>query len=134
VSPTEAAQLLSILSAIDRREFDAPTAKAWAHVFRDTPYERVEQAAFRAIDAGVYVDVAAIKKQLGAMRASFERDVRSAKARGLVNADWPTSTPLPKRIEQRLRDAQAKDWANSNDNPDELTAGPAAPAVARAIA
>lgn len=130
----EAARLLAALAAIDRREYNATTARAWAYVFRDTPYQRVEQAAFLALDAGVYVDVAAVKQQLAAMRTQLQRDVRSAKARGLVPADWNPKQPLPMQTEQQLRTVQAAEWADHNDDPDQITAGPAATAVAAAIA
>lgn len=122
MSPTEAAQLLSILAAVDRREFDAPTAKAWAWALTDVPAERCEEAARRAMREGVYVDVAAIRTQLRRMQPALERDVRSAKARGLIATDWPTRTPLPIDIERSLRTLQSADWERTNDTPAEITA------------
>lgn len=122
MSPTDAAQLLSVLAAVDRREFDAPTAKAWAWALSEVPLHRCEQAARRAMNEGVYVDVAAIRTHLRRMQPQLERDVRSAKARGLIDSTWPAARPLTAELEQQLHTIQETEWAATNDRPEDIAA------------
>lgn len=130
----EAMDLLDMLSMIDNRNVSAEMAEAWAWALDDVPAPRAVLAAKQLIRAGeTWIDVKSIRRQLATMQPTFERDVRSAKARGLISADWDARTPLPIAIEQQLRDVQAEAWAESNDHPDEITGGPAPAPIARAI-
>lgn len=129
MNATEAAKLLAILAAVDRREFDTTTAQGWAWALPDATLEHALEAARRAMDTGSYVDVTAIKTQLRAMRPRLEADVRSAKVRGLIPTDWPTSRPLPAPLEQRLRDAQHATWTATNDRPEQIAPPTASPAI-----
>ena len=112
----EAAKILAVLAAVDRRELDATTAQGWAWALADVPLERGLEAAQRAVRSGAtYVDVQAIRRELRAMQPRLEQDVRSAKARGLVAPDYPARQPLPIEVEQRLRALQADAYSSTND-------------------
>lgn len=116
MNATEAGLILARLSAVDRREVDKTTAQGWAWALADVTYERGLEAAERAVRSGAgYVDITAIRRELKAMQPRFETDVRSAKARGLVPADWPNRKPLPVEIERRLREAQGLEYGHTND-------------------
>ena len=119
---TEAGKLLAILSAIDNRETDVTKAQGWAWALEDIPYSRAVEAAKRAIRAGVrYIDVQAIRAELKGMQPQFESDVRSAKARGLIDESWDKHEPLTEHLEQQLRAIQAREFAATNDRPEEIT-------------
>jgi hypothetical protein len=131
----EAGDLLALLAMTDNRNVDEHMADAWAWALADVPAPRAVLAAQQLIRAGEpWVDVKSIRRQLAAMQPAFERDVRSAKARGLIDPTWSPRTPLPVDVEQQLRTQQSTEWAGHNDRPDQITAGPATTAVARAIA
>lgn len=120
----EAGKILAVLAAVDRREVDATTAQGWAWALEDVPYERGLEAAKRAVRAGTgYVDATAIRRELRAMQPGLERDVRSAKARGLIPDMWPASRPLPIPVEKQLRDLQAAAYEATNDLAEDVLAG-----------
>lgn len=119
----EAGKILAILAAVDRREIDTTTAQGWAWALEDIEYERGLEAAKRAVKSGAgYVDVTAIRRELKAMQPGFERDVRSAKARGIVSDSWPATKPLPLQLEQQLRAAQAAAYEATNDLAEDVLA------------
>lgn len=125
----EALGLLSRWAVDDRREVNAVIARSWADRFWDTPAYLVHEAAERVLDAGGYIDQQAIKKTLRAMRPRLESDVRSAKARGIVDGDWPKDQPLTPEAAELLRAARQRDFEATNDSPDELAAGGARRAI-----
>lgn len=120
MTPNEALDLLSTLAIFDRREVNAAVARGWAWALDDVPAYLALEAAKRAQDAGVYVDIQAVKRELNAMRPQLESAVRSAKQRGLVPADWPKAKPLPPEIRQRLTDAWRHEYEENNDSPEEI--------------
>lgn len=119
MNATEAAKLLSVLAAFDRREFNATTAQGWAWALDDVPYNLAMAAAKRALKHG-YVDVPAIQKEIKAMRYGIESDVRAAKQRGLIADDWPKSMPLPDDVMGQLAEARKRLFEATNDYPDEI--------------
>lgn len=128
MNATEAGKLLAILAAIDNRETDVTKAQGWAWALADVPYPRAVEAVQRAIRAGVrYIDVQAIRGQLKDMQPQFEADVRSAKARGLIEEGWDKHEPLTEDLQRRLREIQAREWAATNDRPEEIQGGGTGP-------
>ncbi len=116
MNATEAGLILARLSTIDNREVDKARAQGLAWALEDVSYERGLEAVERVVRSGAsYVDALAIRRELRAMQPRLESDVRSAKARGLVPADWPARQPLPVEIEKRLHDAQRADYEAHND-------------------
>lgn len=121
MTPNEALDLLSTLAIFDRREVNAAVARGWAWALDDVPAYLAVEAARRAQDAGVYVDIQAVKRELNAMRPQLESDVRSARQRGLVPADYPKSKPLSPEVRQRLNEARRREFEENNDRPEELS-------------
>lgn len=68
---------------------------------------------------GIFLDL--MRKRLRLNPKAVSDDVRSAKARGLISADWDTSTAIPADVAQRLAQAraEARDIA-----PGEVESGP----------
>jgi hypothetical protein len=120
MNATDAAKLLSVLAELDRREFNAITAQAWAWALDDIPYNLGLQAAKNAYKAGSYVDIAAIERQITRMRPQIESDVRAAKLRGLVADDWPKTQPIPDAAMDKLVAARKQLFEANNDYPDEI--------------
>lgn len=121
MNATDAAKLLSVLAELDRREFNAVTAQAWAWALDDIPYNLGLQAAKNAYKAGTYVDIAAIERQITRMRPKIESDVRAAKLRGLIPDDWPKTQPIPDHAMDKLITARKQLFEANNDYPDEIT-------------
>ncbi len=120
MNATEAAKLLAILSAIDRRELDATTAQGWAWALDDVPLGLALTAAKRAQQHGHYVDVQAIQREITGMRQHIESDIRAAKARKLIPDTWPKTQPLPDDVATNLAEARKSLYEQNNDYPDEI--------------
>lgn len=110
MSPVEAAKLLTIASGFDRRTVDELTATAWAAALADVSFEDGQAAVLAHFtDAATrhsYFTVGHVLDRVEAAqrlaRHQVESDVRSAKARGLVAAEWPDREPLPASVAGRL--------------------------------
>lgn len=114
--------LLTALASLDPRvKFDAATAFGWAQVLRDVPDEVLVPAGFdaaRANDYGGIITVGMVEKHAQPHLRRIASDVKSAKLRRLVPADWPATQPLPDDVRKRL----AAEWAANNDRPNEIAA------------
>lgn len=120
MNPTEALKLLAVLAEIDRREYNATTAQAWAWALDDIPYNLGLKAAKHAFKAGNYVDIAAIEREVTKMRPQIEAEVRAAKLRGLIPDTWPKSQPIPDTAMEKLIEARRRLFEANNDYPDEI--------------
>lgn len=110
---TECGELLIILGAATGREPSAAQAHGWAFALNDVPFavgKEALRAALQSPDSG-YVTPQVIRKHAQPLLRRLAADVRSAKLRGLVAADWPERSPLPDDVAARL----AAEWAATND-------------------
>lgn len=108
-------KLLTIASGYDRF-IDAsaePTRAAW--LFALAPYDpsEVQRAVLKyyeepdrkTIQAAHVVDLIKTEKRLQPQQ--IEADVRSAKARQMIRADWPHNQPLPRDVAATLAAARS---------------------------
>ncbi len=113
----EAAKLLAVAAGFDNRRPDDLATAAWLELLGDFPYEHC-----RAAIVAHYRDPATRHQYLTAAHvldrvevlgrttaAEVEVDVRSAKARGIVPADWPRRKPLDPEAAYRLQTARERD-------------------------
>lgn len=107
----EIAQLLTIASGFDRRDVDDVTIEAWALVpeFIAADYNAAVAAVVAHQTGPKRAEYLTIGHIVDALRvdgrstlAAVEADVRSAKARGLVDASWPARNQLPADVRDAL--------------------------------
>lgn len=107
---TETSKLLTVASGFDRREVTEVTVAAWQLALADVPYEACVQAVTRHFTdpatRHAYLEVGHVLDRLEAgQRTRLHEvlaDVRSAKARRLIDAGWPRDRPLPADVAARL--------------------------------
>lgn len=112
----EVGKLLAVIASFDNRRLDESTAHAWKLMLdREVPEARLEDATEVVLDwfaaENPYFEVrhlvTGLKRKMRLSRFSIETDVRSAKARGMVDKDWPTGKALPWPVRDRLEKARA---------------------------
>jgi hypothetical protein len=119
VNKTEVAKLLTIVSGFDRRQVDEMTVEAWHSIpeIADAPYE-VGQTAVMAhfrdpLTRNEYLTVGRVLDRIEvdarSKLADIEADVRSAKARGLLEPTYPPREPLPADVKVLLFQARERD-------------------------
>ena len=122
----EVGKLLAIIRSFDNRKLDESTAVAWKMMLdREVPAASFEQAAEVVMDwfstANPYFEVRhlvdGLKRLLRLTPKAIADDVRSAKARGLVDVSWPARDPLPPAVSAALESARAE----ARVDPGELT-------------
>lgn len=117
MNKTDAAKLLAVASGFDRRQVDELTAAAWAMALDGYGYVECEKAIVEHhrdpktrtsyLTVGHVLDRVETGRR---MRSSdVEADVRSAKARGLIDGEWPARKPLPQETAERLARARERD-------------------------
>lgn len=114
---SEAARLLTIASGFDRRQVDELSATAWASALDGYTYAECERAIIAHhrdpttrtayFTVGHLLD--RVEQGLRLNAADIETDVRSAKARGIVSADWPARQPLDPEAARQLQTARDRD-------------------------
>lgn len=114
----DVAKLLTILSGYDRRQVDDITVEAW-HAVPEVAAADFTQARNVVIEhqtgpeAGEYFQVrhlvAGLRRRSRTSRGDVEADVRSAKARGLIDQDWPRTQPLDPETAEKLAAARDHD-------------------------
>ena len=110
----EAAELLAIAGAFDRWiRVDDITATAWGYALADVSADLAKVAVvehYKGADAHKSLMPADIIKAVAVRarltRVQVEEDVRSAKARGLVEGSWPVGELLPELVRERLAAAR----------------------------
>jgi hypothetical protein len=110
---TEVTLLNRTVSGFTRSSPSDIEAAAWYLVLRDFDYATAEQAVVKHFtgpnkhaffEVGFILD--GIKEINRHLPHQIEDDVRSAKARGLIEQDWPRNEPLPAEVSARLREAR----------------------------
>jgi hypothetical protein len=118
---SEAAKLLTIASGFDRRQVDELTATAWASALEGHTYAECERAiiahhrdpATRTTYLTVGHVLDRVEQGMRTSTADVETDVRAARARGIVPADWPRRQPLEPEAAYRLQAARERDRQES---------------------
>lgn len=99
----EVGKLLTIIASFDNRKLDESTAMAWKMMLdREVPDATLAQAQEVVLDwfatENPYFTVSSLcdglRREMRRNRQQVAADVRSAKARGLVDKYWPESKPL----------------------------------------
>ncbi len=118
---SEAAKLLTIASGFDRRQVDALTATAWASALDGHTYAECERAIIEhhrdPATRTTYLTVGHVLDRVEAgartSTADVETDVRVAKARGIIPADWPRRQALTPEAAYKLQAARERDRQES---------------------
>lgn len=122
MNKTDIAKLLTLASGFDRRVVDPVTVEAWALVpeIVAADYEAAKAAVVAhqtGPKAGEYLTVnhivAALNADARRSDSEIEADVRSAKARGLIESSWPNRQPLPADVKHGLQSMRELDRRNA---------------------
>lgn len=120
----ETGKLLTIISSFDNRRLEESTATAWKMMLdREVPDAELDDAQEIVFQwfakENPYFEVRhlieGLKKRMRVNRLDTEADVRSAKARGLIDKTWPEMIPLPWDIRKKLAKIRAEENAVSNN-------------------
>lgn len=116
----EVGKLLAMIASFDNRKLDESTAMSWKLMLdREVAEARLQDATEVVLDwfstANPYFEVRhlvdGLKKRMRFSKFNIETDVRSAKARGLIDKDWPRDQVLPWEVRDRLASVRADERA-----------------------
>lgn len=118
---TDTAKALAIAAGFDNRRPDELQVAAWSELLGGYTLAEVRVAIldhYRDTETRhKYLTAAHVLDRCEAFarlrRVDVMADVRAAKARGLVSADWPTREPLPADIAGNLQLARERDRAEA---------------------
>lgn len=110
----ETRRLLGYISAgYDNRTLSEATAQVWAEELGHVDFETAKEAVrshFQRPKPREYLSLDVLLDQIKINTRqtpqAIEEDVRSAKARGLIDQDWPRRAALPADIATRLFEAR----------------------------
>lgn len=114
----EVGKLLAVIRSFDNRKLDESTAMAWKMMLdRNVPDASLAQATEVVMDwfstANPYFEVRhlvdGLKREMRLNRAQIANDVRSAKARKIIDPSWSERDPLPWGVANRLAAARMRD-------------------------
>lgn len=110
----ETTTLLALVASFDNRKVDEARSAAWHSILRDVDFEDAKQVVVAHFShPNDYLTVSHITEGVLRMHRrlpkQIEADVRAARARGIVDADWPESAPLSSSAAGRLAAARAGD-------------------------
>lgn len=108
----QAATVLALAGAFDRWiRVDDVTATAWEYALADVPFEFARESViehYKGPDAHKALMPADVIRRVEVKarrtRWQVEADVRTAKAYGLVEKDWPDRQVLSEEVRQRLEE------------------------------
>lgn len=132
MNKTETAQLLTIASGFDRRQVDAMTVEAWHAIIGDYTFTEAQKALLDhyrdAETRHKYMGVADILDRLELFKRRRKSDAladnRSARARGIIDDDYPWNQPLTDDLAAQLAEARERDRQEAIANgASEITAG-----------
>ena len=110
----EIARLLGYISAgYDNRQLSDATVAVWVEELGEVEFEVAKQAVrnhFRKPSPRAYLSLDVLLEQIRVdtrqTPTAIEEDVRSAKARGFIEASWPARQALPRPVAARLASAR----------------------------
>ncbi|MCS6570301.1 hypothetical protein NYQ35_15960 [Curtobacterium flaccumfaciens pv. flaccumfaciens] len=110
----EVRRLLGYISAgFDNRALSDATAEVWSEELPDIPFDVAKEAVrrhFRKPAPRQYLSLDVLMDEIRVLTrqtsTAIEEDVRSAKARGFLDASWPARKPLPAPVAARLTEAR----------------------------
>ncbi|TFD51979.1 hypothetical protein E3T46_07780 [Cryobacterium sp. Hh11] len=110
MNKTQVAQILTIASGFDRFiVVDRVTTEAWFMALEKVDYDEAMAATVGHFTGPIAKEVFSVRHILAAIpdstrntTAAIEADVRSAKARGLIDKSWPSRNLLPADIRDAL--------------------------------
>ena len=110
----EVRRLLTLISGgYDNRTLTAVTAEVWLMELAETDFDVAWDAVrnhFRKPSPRAYLSLDVLLEQIRVdtrqTPTAIEEDVRSAKARGFIEASWPTRQALPRPVAARLAAAR----------------------------
>jgi hypothetical protein len=116
VNKPEVARLIGYISAgFDNRKLSEATVDVWAEELAEMHADDALQAVrnhFRKPSPRDYLSLDVLLEQIRIdtrqTPTAIEEDVRSAKARGLIEASWPKRDPLPRPVAEQLARARAE--------------------------
>jgi hypothetical protein len=118
VRQSEVAELLGIAHGFDKRELAELTEMAWFSVLEPYDFQVTRKVMidwYANKKPGDYLEVSDLVRGVKfATRQTvdqIETDVRTAKARGLIEQSWPAREPLPTEVVERLAAARRRDQA-----------------------
>lgn len=103
----EARRIVTLVCVAKNREAVPGENRMWSALFRNESYEVMERAVMQALRTPGFFDTGHVAAQLPAINREVERQVRSARARGLVAQDWPLNRPVPEGAMRRMQ----AEWA-----------------------
>ena len=114
----ETTTLLALVASFDNRSVDEARSAAWHSILRDVDFEDAKQVVLgHFATPNEYMTVSHITDGVLRMHRQLpkqiEADVRAARARAIVDADWPENVPLTAEFAARLAAARAGDRAVS---------------------
>lgn len=107
----EVGKLLTIIRSFDNRKLEESTAMAWKMILdREVPDATMAQATEVVMQwfaaQNPYFEarhlITGLKREMRLDRPQIAADVRSAKARGMVESSWSERDPLPWEVANRL--------------------------------
>lgn len=108
---TETSTLLNEAAEIDRRRVTIGMVEQWHKIIGHISFDRAQAAMILARQdiAIEYLEPRHILGKLGQAMRQREDDVRAAKARGLVAADWDERDALSSAVREKLVAARESD-------------------------
>lgn len=124
----ETAKLLTIAAGFDNRRVDDVMTAAWLELLGGFPFDACKMGVLDHYrdpkTRHTYLTAAHILDRVEVwQRASsgdVEADVRSAKARQLIDGSWPKREPLPPDVAVKLSIARQRDIDNAHQHSVEL--------------
>ena len=110
MNKTQVGQILTLASGFDRFiTVDRVTTEAWFLALGNVDYTEAQAATVAHFTGPIAKEVFSVRHILAAVTfdsrnttAAIEADVRSAKARGLIDKSWPSRNLLPADIRDAL--------------------------------
>jgi biopolymer transport protein ExbB/TolQ len=112
IAPSEVTVALTFAKAIGLAvDISEATSRAWAVYFADSPFDFNDlQEAIKRYRGSDFLTAKTLDEEMRKARRLrpqyIAADVRSARARRLVSADWPEDKPLPRNVMQQIEAAR----------------------------
>lgn len=112
----EVGMLLAIASGFDNRKTSELQTAAWFEVLHGADFEQCKRIVidhYSGPKHSEYLTVGIITDGLRVVnrqsKENIATDIRAAKARGILSADWPRDLPLTPEYAEKLAQARSRD-------------------------